>query len=490
MEYTDDNEEINSNNINLTNCNRCNIQNGEMICQECPTNNIYYPNFNKYNHQISSRLNYNKKYPLLQENNNDNENNENNKINQDISSKRFNIKNNISNLESTFSQTFKTFRYEPLSYCPSQDSILNNNLNQISITDKSNKSLNLNLYKNNNLKNNEKGLTYYNYDKDDNNDDYNKIFKNENKKEEKVKVSPVVNNYIEQIRKIYEKEQDNIRLEQYQLQKQLAQSKEENERKINYLNTTLNNIKSQNENDIQNLIKENEFELKKVLDKKDNEINYLSNRNFELEKANNDLVEKINQISTVINKNNINNKDKIEYYKLEINNISKNNNELKNYYEKKIEYLTRLFAEEKNKLIASYESHIDKINTGFIKSKNEYIKHTQNKDNILRNIINDFDTDTNKLNKEIYNLNEEIMKLKKEEHELIEKNIEIKKYNDIIKENYETAKKEIRYQIKQKEQIEQNYNPTQKQFYKLKAENDKLKRLIYGNFKRSKSKLH
>ena len=197
MEYTDDNEEINSNNINLTNCNRCNIQNGEMICQECPTNNIYYPNYNEYNYQISSRLNYNQKYPLLQENNNDNENKENNKMNQDISSKRFNNKNNNSNLESTFSQTFKTFRYEPLNYCPSQDSILNNNLNQISITDKSNKSLNLNLYKNNNLKNNEKGLTYYNYDKDDNNDDYNKIFKNENKKEEKVKVSPVVNNYIE-----------------------------------------------------------------------------------------------------------------------------------------------------------------------------------------------------------------------------------------------------------------------------------------------------
>ena len=125
-----------------------------------------------------------------------------------------------------------------------------------------------------------------------------------------------------------------------------------------------------------------------------------------------------------------------------------------------------------------------------MKSQKEYINHAQNKDNILRNIINDFDNDTNKLNKEIYNLNEEIMKLKKEEQELIKKNIEIKKNNDILKENYETAKKEIRYQIKQKEQIEQNYASTQKQFYKLKAENDKLKRLTYGNFKRSKSKLH
>ena len=155
---------------------------------------------------------------------------------------------------------------------------------------------------------------------------------------------------------------------------------------------------------------------------------------------------------------------------------------------KKIEYLTRIFAEEKNKLIAAYESHIDKINLGHMNSKKEYINHAQNKDNKLRNIINNYSSDTNQLNNEINYLNEEIIRLKNEEQELIKRNIEIKRDNDILRENYENAKRDIQYQIKQKNTLEQNNASTQKQFYKLKAENDKLNRLTYGNFKKTKTK--
>ena len=117
--------------------------------------------------------------------------------------------------------------------------------------------------------------------------------------------SPLVNCYIEQIRKIYEIEHDNIRLQQCQLQKKLLKTKEANERQINFLNSTINEMKSQNENNIQNLIKENEVELKEVLDEKEKEINMLSNKNFELEIANNDLIEKINGISDTIAKTSI-----------------------------------------------------------------------------------------------------------------------------------------------------------------------------------------
>lgn len=466
-------EKINSNFINPN--NTCRFQNGDIICEEYPLANLYNQNYKEYNSIVS-----NQKYSDII----DNENSENNnKVYQEISSKRFNNKNkknNISNFDSTFSQTFKTLRYEPLSYCLSQDSILNSNLNQTSKTNFSNN------------KNDEKSLTYYNYDKEQSNEDYIKIFKNENNKEEKgiIFKSPIVNNYIEQIRHIYEKEQNNIRLENYQLQKKLTRNKDENERKINYLTTTINNIKSQNEKDVKNLIKENEFELKKVLNKKDYEINVLSNRNFELEQANDDLVEKINQMSNKMNTDTINNRDKIAYYQLEINNISKNNSELKEYYEKKIDYLTRIFAEEKNKLIAAYESHIDELNLGYKKSQKEYINQAQNKDNSLRNIIKNYSTDSNKLNNQINSLKEEIIKLRKEEQEIIKKNIELKKDNDILKENYKNAKREIRFQIKQKEIMEQNNSSTQKEFYKLKAENEKLNRLTYGTFKRSKSKIH
>ena len=52
----------------------------------------------------------------------------------------------------------------------------------------------------------------------------------------------------------------------------------------------------------------------------------------------------------------------------------------------------------------------------------------------------------------------------------------------------ENAKKDIQYQIKQKNNIEKDFASTQNKFFKLKAENDKLNRLTYGNFKKTKTK--
>ena len=460
-------------------CSICKINNGEIICQDCYPTNIFCEKCSESIHELPSKENHNHRY-LIDDNENSGE----------FSSKRFN--NNNSNLESTFSQTYRTFKYEPLSYCSSRECISNNNLNSnLNQTTRSNKSIN-SLPNSANKRN---CLTYYNYNKDINNDDYNNIFgiKKENNIDSKTETnergkSPLVNCYIEQIRKIYEIEHDNIRLQQCQLQKKLLKTKEANERQINFLNSTINEMKSQNENNIQNLIKENEVELKEVLDEKEKEINMLSNKNFELEIANNDLIEKINGISDTIQQDKTTNKDKISYYQSEIDKLSKNNNDLKNYYVLKLGFLTRVFSEEKNKLMAAYESHIDEMNLGYFKTKKEYLDKAQNKDNKLRNIIDNYSFDTNKLNMEIKYLNDEILRLKSEEEELIKKNDEMKRDNDILKENYESAKKDLKYQIKQKEIFEKKFDTTQKEFYKLKAENEKLNRLTYGNFKRSKSK--
>lgn len=468
---------LNQNKKNI--CSICKINDGEIVCQDCYPTNIFCEKCSESIHELPSKESHNRRYLI-----NDNENS------GKISTKRFN--NNNSNLETTFSQTYRTFKYEPLSYCSSSECIYNNNLNSnLNQTTRSNKSLN----SLSNLTNKGICLTYYNYNKDINNNDYNNIFgiKKENNIVNKTETnergkSPVVNNYIEQIRKMYEIEHDNIRLQQCQLQKKLSKTKEANERQINFLNSTINEMKSKNENDIKNLIEENEFELKGILEKKEKEINTLSNRNFELEMANNDLTEKINGISDTIIQDKTANKDKISYYQSEIDKLSKNNNDLKNYYEQKLDFLTRIFSGEKNRLMAAYESHIDEINLGYFKTKKEYMNKAQSKDNKLRTVIDNYSLDTNKLNKEIKYLNDEIVRLKNEEEVLIKKNDEMKRDNDILNENYQNAKKDLKFQIKQKEIVEKQFDTTQKEFYKLKAENEKLKRLTYGNFKRGKSK--
>ena len=431
------------------------INNKEIISQDYYPTNIYFNKYNDSNHEFPSKQNYNQRYSINEDENSG-----------DISSKIFS--NNNPNLESTFSQTYRTFKYEPL----------NSSLNQ---TLKSNNSLNSfsNLINKGNCPN------FYKYKNTINNDDYNNIFNI--KKEASIRgKSPIVNNYIEQIRKVYENEHNNMRLQQCQLQNQLLKTNEFNERKINFLNSTINEMKSKNENDINNLTNRNEFELKIILDKKEKDINMLSDRNYELEIANNDLIEKINEISNKLEQDKKDSLNKISYYQSEIYNQTRNNNDLKNYYEEKLNFLTRFFAEEKNKLKVAYESRLDGINLGYSKSKKEYENKAQN--NKLKNLINDYSVETDKLKIEIKYLNDEILRLKNQEEELIKNNDEMKRDNDILNEDYENAKKDLQYQIKQTEFVEKKFNSTQNEFFKLKAENEKLNRLTYGIFKRSKSK--
>lgn len=47
------------------------------------------------------------------------------------------------------------------------------------------------------------------------------------------------------------------------------------------------------------------------------------------------------------------------------------------------------------------------------------------------------------------------------------------------------AKKDIKFQIQQKDLLKTSFSYTQNAFYRIKKENEKLNRLIYGNFKNS-----
>jgi len=248
--------------------NRYQINNEKIISQDHYPEDIYFKAYNESNLEFPSKVNHNQRYLI-----NENENSE------DISYLKFNNNNPNPNLESTFSQTYKTFKYEPLNSSLSQTLKSINSLNSSSI-----------------LANKRNYLSYNKYNKSKDNNYYNNII--DIKKEVSIRgKSPIVNNYIEQIRKIYENEHNYNRLKQCQLQNELLKTNDTNERHINFLSSNINEIKAKNENDIINATNKNENELKILLDKKEKEISMLSYRNYELEAANDDLMEKINELS-------------------------------------------------------------------------------------------------------------------------------------------------------------------------------------------------
>ena len=185
--------------------------------------------------------------------------------------------------------------------------------------------------------------------------------------------SPQSQDYINEIRKIFEGEKEELINKNFLLQKSLNSTSDSLNQRIADLENQISEMNSKNAMEIKLLIENHEADLKRIVAEKDNQINYLYNQNFELEKANDELVHKVNEYADLVNQNKIIYGDKLTNYENTINSLHEDIDDIKNFYEKKISFFTSNFSSEKNKIINSYENTIEKLNIGYKDSKNKYI---------------------------------------------------------------------------------------------------------------------
>ena len=239
--------------------------------------------------------------------------------------------------------------------------------------------------------------------------------------------------------------------------------------------------------EIKILIDNHEAEIKRIVADKDNQINYLYNQNFELEKANEELIRKINEYAEVMNQNKFIYEDKACHYENTINALNKDNEELKNFYEKKLSFFTQNFSSEKNKIISSYETTIEKLSSGYNESKAKYLSVIHQRDNEIKNMIMNHRSDTDKLNNQINEMKGTIETLTDDQEKLMKINAELKAELNCQNENLERAKKEIRFHIREKNKIEKTSEKIQKDNSQLKVVNEKLHRITHGKLRRTAS---
>ena len=241
--------------------------------------------------------------------------------------------------------------------------------------------------------------------------------------------------------------------------------------------------------EIKNIIENHETELKRIVNEKDNQINYLYNHNFELEKANDELVNKVNQYSEQINKNKVGFNDKMNDYENTIFSLQRDNDDIKEYYEKKINFYTQNFSTEKNKIINSYEDTIEKLNNNYNDSKDKYNNIIKQRDDEIKDLIKQHRNETDKLNFTIIELKKQLEEMRQDQENLLKINSQQKIEIDSLNENLELAKKEIKFHQKEKKKIDEISQNYKKDYEKLKTEHDKMKRLSFGKFQRSKSNI-
>ena len=294
---------------------------------------------------------------------------------------------------------------------------------------------------------------------------------------------------INDIKNIYEGEKEELYNKNFILQKQLNDTQKKYESQILDLKNSLNEIKAKNEMEIKNIIENHEIELKRIVNEKDNQINYLYNHNFELEKANDELVTKVNQYSDLMNKNKFGFGDKMNNYENTIYSLQRDKDNMKDFYEKKINFFSQNFSTEKNQIIKSYEDTLEQLNNNYNDSKEKYNNIIKQRDDEIKDLIKQHRNETDKLIFTISELQKQLEEMRQDQENLMKINSQQKIEIDSLNENLEMAKKEIKFHIKEKRKIQENSDNFKKEFNKVKAENEKMRRLSYGKFQRSKTSI-
>ena len=316
-------------------------------------------------------------------------------------------------------------------------------------------------------------------------EDNNDINTNKNSYNIKKKTSPITNNYLEQIKSIYEQDKKLITTENDNLQRKINTNESLYKYKINNLQNKLDELKFKNESNLRLMKDNHNMDIKQLITEKDFEINYLINNNKELEKINSELKAQLTERMSGYASEQSKYKEILTNLEFTYNNLQKENMDIKEFYESKINFLNENFNVEKNKLINSYELNIKQLNNDYNESKDKYINYFNKIDVDIEHNINENKIEIDKLKEKITNLSAQVDELKNRRDNLIKINNELKFNNNNLNENFERVRKELIHERKKKELEEVKIQSTQIEFYKAQKENKRISKR--AQTKRSKS---
>jgi hypothetical protein len=205
-------------------------------------------------------------------------------------------------------------------------------------------------------------------------EDNKDINTNKNSYNIKKKTSPITNNYLEQIKSIYEQDKKLITTENDNLQRKINTNESLYKYKINNLQNKLDELKFKNESNLRLMKDNHNMDIKQLITEKDFEINYLINNNKELEKINSELKAQLTERMSGYASEQSKYKEIFTNLEFTYNNLQKENMDIKEFYESKINFLNENFNVEKNKLINSNELSIKQLNNDYNESKDKLYK--------------------------------------------------------------------------------------------------------------------
>ena len=292
--------------------------------------------------------------------------------------------------------------------------------------------------------------------------------------------SQITENYINNLKSLFENEKNNLIQKLFNAQKEIEYTKSYMKDKINNYEDQIREIQTRHKVESEEIEKQFNFELKKAISEKEEEIKLLVNKNNELTQCNADLIEKLNKYLDLINTSKISFNNELTTLQCENERLKQENENMKHYYEGKLEYCNKVLTEEKNNLIYSYGASIKELKDGYSLSKENYLKLLEQKEIESKKLYENYEKDNEKLqmlNKEykekISSLTEDNINMKKREEEY-------KFQIENLRKEVEKKKKEASIFYQEKNEFENKYINLSKEHSHLKNKADKLTRITYG----------
>ena len=439
-------------------------------------NNILIEN-NQQDEQEDDNINYLKNCSDILKNNNTSETMDNmilnlNNYTNEISTINQSISNNVNeNLPNKYSKTtYYLNKYKNKSPKNIEHQTFNNN----NLINKSNDNYSYNNnsnYNDNNLLENSKNSSINNISNLKTNSVFNKKL---------LLADNYSKDYINEIKKIFKKEKDELEYKNKILESSINRLKIEFNERVVYLTKELENSQSNNlinikalkdnyEDKIDEIKKNNEMEVSTL---KEEIINFQNDKN----QLNDSFLEEINAKNIVIKnlqKENENLKNELNMKNNEIAKLKNSFEELTFQYENKYE-------DDKKQIINDYEQKIKEIVEKIENSKNSLISMVDKREMDIKEILEQKDNEIHNLNININRLKDELnchktnlIKIRDEKNNLLKENQFIKNRNFQNECNGQVQTSKINNLKKENETLYE-------QIDKLKIELSKLDRMIYG----------
>ena len=296
----------------------------------------------------------------------------------------------------------------------------------------------------------------------------------------------VTQGYIGEIKKIYEAEKLNLQSTIAQLSNELVSTQKTLNERVTFLHMHLEEANRNHLAEIDSINKSHMEEMNKALGEKENEISRLVYELNEERKHNEELIQKIKEYEKVMDINSISYNTQIDQLNANIENLNKENESLEIFYQNKIDEINAMHQNEKNKIITSYEMAIEKMNQGYIQSKEKYNGVIQQRENDIKEMANEHKKEIDDLNSVIDKLKEVNATSKNDQEELIKMNDTLKEALESVNTELSTYKKNLKKTEKDNKKLESTIQSLTEENSQLKASNDKLNGIVYGKFNRTK----